>query len=121
MKRADHPGSRESVMPLALDTRHDSVRNLTVGALVVGFLLALGGSLLGVFDTEPRPPIPLGLATVVPIAVFVACYLMSARFRQFMSSLDLRILTVAQTWRVGGVVFLILHHQGALPGAFAIP
>ena len=31
------------------------------------------------------------------------------------------MLTVAQTWRVGGVVFLILHHRGHLPGVFAIP
>jgi hypothetical protein len=35
--------------------------------------------------------------------------------------LDLRVLTLAQTWRVGGIVFLILHQQGALPGVFAIP
>src|ERR671922_233098 len=89
------------------------VRNLTVGVLVAWLLLALVGSLLGAFDSEPRPPIPLGLAAVVPVAGFVACYLVSVRFRQFVSSLDLRVLTLAQTWRVGGVVFLALHHRGA--------
>ena len=45
----------------------------------------------------------------------------SARFQEFVMSLDLRILTVAQTWRVGGIVFLILYQHGALPGVFAIP
>src|SRR5262249_49725224 len=60
-------------------------------------------------------------ATVTPVAAFVACYLASARFREFVSSLDLRVLTAAQTWRVGGVVFLILYQQGALPGVFALP
>jgi hypothetical protein len=97
------------------------VRNLTAAVLLAWFLLALAGSLLGVFDSEPRPPIPLGLAAVVPVAVFVFGYLSSARFRQFVSSLDLRVLTLAQTWRVGGIVFVILYLQGALPGAFALP
>ncbi len=109
-------------MSHALITRPtQGVRGLTVAALVVWFLLALGGSLLGVFDSEPRPPLPLGLAAVVPVAVFAFCYGTSGRFRQFVSSLDLRVLTVAQTWRVGGIVFLLLYQQGALPGVFAIP
>ena len=109
-------------MPHALSTRPaTSVRNLTLAGLVVWFLLALGGSLLGVFDSEPRPPVPLALAVVVPVAVFGSCYLPSTRVRQFVWSLDLRLLTVAQTWRVAGIVFLILYQQGALPGVFAIP
>jgi hypothetical protein len=109
-------------MAHALITRPSSgVRNLTAAVLVAWFLLALGGSLLGVFDSEPRPPIPLGLAVVVPVAVFVFCYLTSARFGQFVSSLDLRVLTLAQTFRVVGIVFVILYLQGALPGVFALP
>jgi len=109
-------------MPLALSTRPShGVRSLTVSILVVWFLLALGGSLLGVFDSEPRPPILLGLGAVVPVAGFVTWYLTSAQFRQLVSTLDLRILTVAQTWRVGGIVFVILYLQGALPGVFALP
>ena len=109
-------------MAQALSTRPtNSVRNLTVAVLVVWFLLALGGSLLGVFDSEPRPPITLGLAAVVPVAVFVFCYLASVRFRQFVLSLDLRMLTVAQTLRIVGIVFVILYQQGALPGVFALP
>ncbi len=109
-------------MAYALSTRPiHSVRNLAVVVLVVWFLLALGGSLLGIFDSESRPPIPLGLAAVIPVAVFAFGYLTSVRFREFVLSLDLRILTVAHTWRVGGIVFLILHQQGALPGVFALP
>jgi hypothetical protein len=116
------PRFEERIMADALGTRPThGVRNLTVGVLVAWFLLALGGSLLGVYDSEPYPPIPLGLAFVAPVVAFVSCYLTSARFRQFVSSLDLRLLTLAQTWRVGGVVFLILHQQGALPGVFALP
>jgi hypothetical protein len=109
-------------MAHALSTRLTPCASyLTVAVLGAWFLLALGVSLLGVFDSEPRPPIPLGLAAVVPVAAFVLCYLTSAGFRQFVLSLDLRILTLAQTWRVGGVVFLILYQQGALPGVFSLP
>jgi len=99
----------------------NSVRNLTLAILVVWFLLAVAGSLLGVFDSEPRPPLPLGLAAVIPVTLFAFCYLTSVRFRELVLSLDLRILTVAQTWRVGGIVFLILYQHGASPGAFAVP
>ena len=96
-------------MAHALGTRPATgVRNLTAAVLLAWFLLARGGSLLGVFDSEPRPPIPLGLAAVVPVGVLVFCYFTSARFRQFVSSLDLRVLTLAQTWRVAGIVFVIL-------------
>ena len=90
-----------------------SVRNLTVAFLVAWFLLAVAGSLLGVFDSEPRPPLPLALAAVIPVGLFAVCYLTSVRFREFVWSLDLRLLTLAQTSRVGGIVFLILYQQGA--------
>ena len=89
--------------------------------LAVWFLLALGGSLLGVFDSQRSPPIPLGMAAILPVVVFAIWYLRSAEFRQFVLAADLRILTLAQTWRVGGVVFLLLHRQGVLPGVFALP
>ena len=109
-------------MAHALSTQlTNSVRNLTFASLVVWFLLAVAGSLLGVFDSKPRPPLPLGLAAVIPVTLFAFCYLTSVRFQEFVMSLDLRILTVAQTWRVGGIVFLILYQHGALPGVFAIP
>jgi hypothetical protein len=106
----------------ALSTRPTAgVRLLTAAVLVAWFLLALGGSLLGLFDSQPRPPIALGLAFVVPVAAFGISYLTSATFRQFVSSLDLRILTAAQTFRVVGIVFVVLYYLGALPGAFALP
>ena len=97
------------------------VRNLTLAVLAVWFLFALGGSLLGLFDSGPRPPLLLGLAAAVPVAAFVVCYLTSAELREFVLSLDLRGLALAQTFRVVGIVFVILYSLGALPGAFALP
>ena len=109
-------------MSQALTTRPTyGVRNLTLAILAVWFLFALGGSLLGLFDSGPRPPLLLGLAAAVPVAAFVVCYLTSAEFREFVLSLDLRGLALAQTFRVVGIVFVILYSLGALPGAFALP
>ena len=109
-------------MSQALTTRPGTgVRNLTAAVLLAWFLFALGGSLLGLFDSGPRPPLLLGLAAAVPVAAFVVCYLTSAEFREFVLSLDLRGLALAQTFRVVGIVFVILYSLGALPGAFALP
>jgi hypothetical protein len=109
-------------MASALTARStDGVRNVTATAIGIWFFLALSGSLAGYFDSEPRPPLLLGLAAVVPVAVYGFFYLTSGRFRDFVLSLDLRILTQAQTWRIGGIVFLILYQRAALPGVFALP
>src|SRR5437867_2297121 len=109
-------------MARALTTRSaNGIRNLTAAIIALWFLLALACSLLGFFDSESRPPIALGLAAVVPVAVFGFLYLTSPGFRDFVLSLDLRILTLAQIWRVGGIVFLILYQQAILPGIFALP
>ena len=100
---------------------NNRVKALTVAILSLWFFLALSCSLLGVFDSKQRPPIPLGAAAILPVVAYAICYLRWAEFRQFVLAANLRVLTLAQTWRVGGVVFLILHHQGFLPGVFALP
>ena len=104
------------------DTRHAvSARYLAVAVVVLWFVLALVGSLLGVFNSKLNPPILLGLAVVVPVALFALGHRALPGFRQFVSSLNLRVLTWAQTCRVLGVVFLIVHQRGLLPGVFALP
>lgn len=109
-------------MAHVLHARHAvSPGQLAVAVVVVWFVLALVGSLAGVFDSEPRPPILLGLAAVVPVALFALGYLESSGFRQFVLSLDLRWLTLAQTWRILGIVFVVDYSRGLLPGVFALP
>ena len=61
------------------------------------------------------------MAVVVPIVVFEVFRLEVVGVRQFVSALDLRLLTFAQTWRVLGFTFLVLYHRNLLPGVFAIP
>jgi len=100
---------------------NDRVKALTVAVVSLWFLVALGCSLLGVFDSDRRPPIPLGAAAILPVVIFAIGYLKWAEFRQFVLASNLRVLTLAQTWRVGGIVFLIIHREGVLPGVFALP
>ncbi len=67
------------------------------------------------------PPVPLGLAVILPIALFLLCFTASHGFRQFALSLNPVALTIVQTWRIGGVTFLVLAAHGLLPAVFALP
>jgi len=96
-------------------------KSVIVAVLSLWFLLALGGSLLGVFDSRQRPPAALGAAAILPVIAFAIGYLRSKEFRQFVLRSNLRLLTLAQSWRIGSVVFLILYGQGILPAVFALP
>jgi len=86
------------------------------------FSIALTASAFHLYRTGPdQPPLPLGIAAVTPIAVFLAWYAASPRLREFTRSLNPRILTMVQTWRVEAFVFLVLASYGILPYLFALP
>jgi hypothetical protein len=103
-------------------TRPDGrLKTLTITIVSLWFIFALICSLLGVFGGQNRPPFLLGGAAILPLVAFAIWYHNSAAFRHFVLGADLRILTLAQTWRVGAIVFLILYYQRVLPGSFALP
>jgi hypothetical protein len=94
----------------------------TIGLIVVWFLFALTASTLLLFKNGPdQPPLPLGLAVLIPIGIFGAWSASSQTFRQFLLSLNPRILTIVQSWRIAGFTFLALYTYGILPGALALP
>ena len=64
---------------------------------------------------------PIAISATVPVALFVAAYAGSARFRNFALSQDVRTLTMLHLWRIIGFVFLALYAIGHLPAVFAIP
>jgi hypothetical protein len=77
---------------------------------------------LGVFAAHPdEPPLALLIAVIGPPTVFVIAYAFSASVRTLSLSLDLRLLTAMQAWRVIGAMFLVLMSLGVLPGIFAWP
>jgi hypothetical protein len=94
----------------------------TARLIAAWFVFSLAASALHAFKADPgRPPLPLGLAVLVPIAVFLCWFATSEGFRRFALALDPFILTIVQAWRVAGFVFLALYTYSILPGAFALP
>jgi hypothetical protein len=95
---------------------------LTTGLIFVWFLFSLTASALHIFRTEPdQPPIPIGLAVLIPIGIFAIWSAVSQPFRKFLLSINLRALTIVQAWRIAGFVFLVLYAYGILPGELALP
>jgi hypothetical protein len=95
---------------------------LTTRLIFVWFLFSLTASALHIFRTEPdQPPIPLGLAVLIPIGIFAIWAAVSQPFRQFLLSLNPRMLTIVQAWRIAGFVFLVLYTYDILPGQLALP
>jgi hypothetical protein len=72
-----------------------------------------------------------GLATLNPpapqllLAALTIAFVLTARYwpalRQFMDTVDLRILVLVHVTRFVGFYFLALHARGELPWAFAVP
>jgi len=95
---------------------------LTGGLIAAWFAASLRASALHLLTRPPgQPPIPLLLAVLTPIAVFSIWYLRSKAFREFALSLNPQLLTIVQTFRIVGFVFLVLFSYNILPGMLALP
>jgi hypothetical protein len=100
----------------------NSYRKLTAGLISAWFLFALIGSALNLFrNDQQRIGLAVALAAFIPLLVFLIWVVASRPFRQFLLSLNPRVLTAVQVWRVIGVIFVVLEARGALPGVFALP
>lgn len=94
---------------------------LTSWLLGAWFVVSLAASGLHLYQNSPnQPPLPLGLAALTPLIAFFAWFALSASFREFTMSLNVRALTVIQTLRIVGYVFLVLASYGILPRLFAL-
>jgi membrane protein implicated in regulation of membrane protease activity len=97
-------------------------KKVTVGIIVVWFIFALSASALHLFQNGAnRIGLAVAIAALVPIIVFSLWYAASAGFRQFALSLDPRLLTSVQAWRIIGFTFVLLEARGILPSVFALP
>ncbi|MFQ5776072.1 MAG: hypothetical protein ACE5GS_16245 [Kiloniellaceae bacterium] len=107
--------------------RHKTEWNGPVRAGFAGLLLAWFATAY-VIGTEQLLPnegsaliAPIAMTAAIPVAVFLALYALSSRFRGFILAQDIRALTMLQHWRVMGFAFLPLTFFGVLPGLFAWP
>ncbi len=101
---------------------NEKYRKLTSWLIAAWFVFALSAAALHLFQTSPTaPPLAFGLAVLTPVLVFLAWFRISPGFRQFVLSLDARVLTIVQGWRIAGFVFLVLYAYRILPGVMALP
>jgi len=105
------------------DTTWSTMAKMRMGVvLAIWFALAALAGVTGAVAVGPDALFrPLALTMVGPVLAFVALYLGSARFRDFVLGRDLRFVTLLQAWRVVGFAFLPLYFFGVLPGLFAWP
>ncbi len=86
------------------------------------FTLSLVGGATSWFQApDSRPPLHLAVAAGLPIMVFLLWFASSAGFRQFALGLNPQLLTFVHTWRVIGLVFVVLAGYHLLPNVFAQP
>lgn len=90
--------------------------------IAVWFASVFTASALHLFGSRPGDsPLPLGIAALAPIILFLLWFASSVGFRQFAMSVDPRTLTAMQSWRIAGFVFVVLAAFGLLPDMFAQP
>jgi len=91
-------------------------------SLALWFLIALRIGLRGGFSSRPGlPPIALGLAVLVPIAIYSLVYADRGWFWKYCQSFDLRVLTALHLWRFVGIDFIVNWWNGKLPAGFSLP
>jgi hypothetical protein len=90
--------------------------------LAAWFLLVLFLGAAGAFTTRPgTPPLPIAIGAAAPLLLFFASLWLSRSFRDFVLSLDLRLIAGIQAWRWAGLGFLSLYAHNVLPAVFALP
>ena len=90
--------------------------------LTAWFLLVVSLGAVGAFISRPgTPPVGIAIGVGAPLLLFFAWLRLSPSFRDFVLSLDLRLIAVIQAWRWAGLGFISLYAYNVLPGIFALP
>lgn len=96
---------------------------LTAGVLAAWFLAAVWVARAGVFRAAVDGPIPpmIAYGIMLPILIGIAVVLSSRAFGRVLAAVPQHWLVGVQVYRMLGVIFLVYHANGLLPGVFAIP
>ena len=90
--------------------------------LAVWLVLVVSLGARGAFVGRPgTPPIAIAIGVAAPLLLFFAGLWRSQPFREFVLSLDLRLIAGIQAWRWAGLEFLSLYAHDVLPAMFALP
>jgi hypothetical protein len=95
---------------------------LATGIIFGWFVFALTASALHLFKNDGnRIGLAVAIAALAPIVVFSLWFAASESFRHFVISLNPRILTSVQAFRLVGFTFVLLEARSVLPAVFAFP
>jgi hypothetical protein len=90
-------------------------------ALAVWFVIVVSLGADGAFIAPPgSAPVAIAAAVGAPLLLFFAALRLSQSFRDFVLTLDLRLIAGMQAWRWAGFGFLALYAHKILPGVFAL-
>jgi hypothetical protein len=112
-----------TILPRPATSREGGARIPPGVPIVLGIwftlVLALGSA--GAFVARAgTPPIAIGIGVAAPLLVFFSWLRLSASFRHFVLTLDLRLIAALQAWRWAGLGFLFLYAYKILPPVFAL-
>jgi hypothetical protein len=108
--------------PAAESGEGDKIRLAVFIILAAWFLLVLALGAAGGFVNSPgKPPLGIAIGVGAPLVFFFAWLRLSQSFRDFVLSLDLRLVAAMQAWRWAGLGFVSLYAHKVLPAVFALP
>jgi hypothetical protein len=114
-----------TVLPRLGDSRPSGLGGIGLSVrvvLAVWVLLVVSLGAVGAFVTPPgTPPVSIAIGFGAPLVLFFAWLRLSPSFREFVLSLDLRLIAGMQAWRWAGLGFLSLYAHDVLPAMFALP
>jgi len=104
-------------MPATTTKNHPISLYIFLGIWLAIILLL---SLNEVFIPEiGQPPGNILIAGITPISLFLLLFILIKPFRQFILSLDMRLLILLHSWRMLGMGFVMLYVIDQLPPLFA--
>lgn len=110
------------ISPRTGTTASSGIRVTLILVLAIWFALVVTLGIEGAFLGRPgAPPIGMAIGFTSPLLLFFGWLRLSSAFRDFMFSLDLRLIAGMQAWRFAGLGFLFLYAYKVLPGSFALP
>lgn len=94
---------------------------LTYVVLAIWSGVVMTAIVAGVFAGGGASRLALPVSVALPVAFVAIAYRALPRFRDYVLTLDLRLVLAAQMWRVIGLAFLFALAFGRLPAGFAVP
>jgi hypothetical protein len=114
--------STTTLPPPAESAGSNGIRLLVAFLLALWFVLVVSLGAEGAFlGRAGKPPIGIAIGVTTPLLLFFIGLRLSRAFREFILSLDLRLIAGMHAWRWAGMGFVFLYAYKVLPGPFALP